>query len=1103
MRLWPEIEGSDVNEFATTDSSAQPAVGVPCVSILIPVHNRLDLTRACIDSVFATAETSITFEILVIDDNSTDGTAEHLKALGTRIRTIRNDTRGCFGHNINLAAPLARGEYLCLLNNDTLVTVGWLTKLVAAARRDAAIGIVGNRHLTPGTNLLNHAGMVFDTQGYPHHLYPGQPADFPPALVSREFQILTAACWLIEKQLFVDLGGFDPQFKNGFEDVDFCLRVRQSGRKVFYAADSVIYHYGQSTPGREDNDFSNARYFKRKWGTVIASDINNVGDAAERKPELTSDRAAANRMRQAPAIVHGNSDLHFATPLNQANAFSWVISKLALASDDAGVAISLQEGGIHHSIEPSDRRRLERMMTRRPSGRAQVRWAHFWPPYFEQPLSGRINAELFAHNYRYGPRSLEQLDYWMRHTVTNQFRKLPAAKYCSDALEELGVPSRRCRTVPYGYAPEIEQYATANDEYRRRGFVFLAVTNSNDPWRYGTDILLNAFDRAFAGRKDVLLVLKDYGSNAGGLVRKWADAIAGRSQIFHVDVFMEKRELIELYRGADAFVAPFRGEGFGMKILDACAVGLPILAPQYGGPADYLNPGDFFSLKYKEVPVGPCLDREETALPDFAVWAEVDCNDLAQQLKMVAEDQHEARRRAARCRDFVLQNFSWRRAAQRLEIAIGEFEKEREQIVWTRSQVVESKKLSVVIPTYDRKAELTTCLQAYEQQTLPKDQWEMLLVDDGSNYDVGSTVSPFEKSLPLRMLFNGSNKGPGIARNLGLAHAAGKVVVFAGDDIIPGARFLEQHLAAHERCAEPAFAVVGHIAWHPSVKVTPLMEFVTGDGGQQFAFNRLVPNSLVSPGFFYTSNVSVKRALVFEQEELFSERFRLVALEDGEFGYRLAQSGMKLFYIPSVSATHLHPMSDQYIYQRQYRVGRMLVTYACLHPDVIDRRHRETIRWLEMFQHLMTHDNNDPTHSSARRTEDLWPDDFVEQLFRLGAAEGGMAPAWAAQKLRWMADTTAGLKNQVFKLRLERELLDGMADEWFGVDPGSANPGREFLRGILYAEILKPGVLGPSYDSHWPDRFAYIERLRTKRPIASSLLRSLVRLATGIAKRLN
>jgi len=214
---------------------------------------------------------------------------------------------------------------------------------------------------------------------------------------------------------------------------------------------------------------------------------------------------------------------------------------------------------------------------------------------------------------------------------------------------------------------------------------------------------------------------------------------------------------------------------------------------------------------------------------------------------------------------------------------------------------------------------------------------------------------------------------------------------------------------------------------------------------------------------------------------------------------------MKLFYAPAARATHLHPMSDLYIYQRQYRVGRMLVTYALLHPYLMDRKQRETIRWLEAFQHVLRHDQNAPAPSALRagEGEEWWLSDFMEPLVKLDAVdrEAVAAPGWAARNVGELVDSFAALKSQVFELRIERARLDGMADEWFGVDPGTPNPARNFLRSLMYAEMLKRDVLSPLYDSHWAGRYSYIERLRSKRPIAASLLRTIVRLATSVAKR--
>ncbi|MFO1060057.1 MAG: glycosyltransferase family 2 protein [Dongiaceae bacterium] len=274
-------------------SGDDPSGATPLVSLLVPVCDRVELTRDCLDSVFACADPAIPTEILVIDDCSIDDTPAYLASLGERITVVRNATRQGFARNMNDAAAVARGAYLCLLNNDTRVTPGWLARLVAAARRDPRIGVVGNRQLTPGTGTINHAGMVFDDDGQPVHLHAGRPGDFPPALLGREFQIVTAACWLVPRRLFQALGGFDPAFRNGYEDVDFCLRVRERGGIVYYAGDSVIYHIGLQSPGRRDHEQANAAHFRQKWQGRVTPDLHTYLERDGLLPQSRPQPAAA------------------------------------------------------------------------------------------------------------------------------------------------------------------------------------------------------------------------------------------------------------------------------------------------------------------------------------------------------------------------------------------------------------------------------------------------------------------------------------------------------------------------------------------------------------------------------------------------------------------------------------------------------------------------------------------------------------------------------------------------------------------------------------------------------------------------------------------
>lgn len=1034
----------------------------PLVSFLIPVHNRVDLTQQCLASLFRHADPGLRVEFLIIDDCSTDETPRYLASLEDPVRVLRNEKRQCFGHNMNAAARHARGKYLCLLNNDTYHTPGWLRSLVETLEGDPSIGVVGNKHLFPQSGKLNHAGMVFDDNDTPIHLYPGLDADYAPANLCREFQILTAACWLVPRELFLDLGGFDENYRNGFEDVDFCLRVRQRGHKVYYCGTSVIYHYGQSSPGRTDNDAANEAYFRRKWHGQIRPDLQIY---------LAQD-AALNAGPQAPSAkkaAQPAADVHFAIPLSMGNAFTWVTSQLAQSLEDIGVRVSLKPGKIDGSVGAAAQQRLQTMMQRAPSPRVQIKWNHFWDPYLNEELAGDVNAEVFVTNYRYGPQPLTDIDHWMRHVVLNRHRKLPVSAFCRDVLTELGVPPERCVVVPHGYSPEIPVTDGANNRYRRHGAVLLAITNSHDPYRYGTDVLLKAYAKAFRATDPVVLLLKDYGATGGGrsLVTDWIQRQRHGPRIEHLCEFVEKAELIKLYRGSDAFIAPFRGEGFGMKILDAFAVGIPVLCPSYGGPTEYLQSGTYYPLKHSEVPVGECFDRHSAIVPSCARWAEVDEDDLAAQLQAVVRDRAEAVRRAKLGQEFVLQNYSWERVAQGLRDTLDRFVSERNQVVDSRRlRQPSGKKLTVIMPTYNRPDALERCLAAYQRQTLPQKHWDLLVVDDASSYDVRGLVQRFVPRLPMRLEIAPKNAGQGQARNLGLQSATGETIVFTGDDIIPDANFLAEHLHAHDTHRDAKVGVLGYTYWHPEIEVTPLMQYMTGEGGQQFCYDILTPNHFAPFSCFYTSNVSVKRSLLIEQEELFSTRFGTYGFEDIELGLRMARKGLKLWYHPRARAGHYHHIPDRQALDRQYKVGRMLVVYALLHPQAMTEEHKVFLRWLDVVQHVLLQqpDFSRTCADLAQHAQSLqnWLEHLSTSVQTLHAnvVPDKLASVPGKVLLEKESRQWSKLNKQLFAYHFDLMQRSGMADEWMGVGRDQPNPVRDFIRLHLSTGVWKLVSLG-------------------------------------------
>jgi GT2 family glycosyltransferase len=243
------------------------------VSILVCAHNRLDLTRRCLTTLQETLPTGLSSEVLFYDDQSTDGTVEYLRDRHPEIAVFQQQERGFFAANMNCLARSARGRWLCLLNNDTVLRPDWLSAMLDLAAREPRANVIGNYQRFPQTQRVNHAGIVFDSAKDPKHLYLGMPDTLACTFESRPFQCVTAACWLVHADLHATLGGLDEEYRNGCEDLDFCFKTRQLKREVWYCGASRIDHYGQSTPGRMRDEDSNLGLFHRRWDSQIEADL--------------------------------------------------------------------------------------------------------------------------------------------------------------------------------------------------------------------------------------------------------------------------------------------------------------------------------------------------------------------------------------------------------------------------------------------------------------------------------------------------------------------------------------------------------------------------------------------------------------------------------------------------------------------------------------------------------------------------------------------------------------------------------------------------------------------------------------------------------------
>jgi GT2 family glycosyltransferase/Flp pilus assembly protein TadD len=216
------------------------------------------------------------WEVVVIDNASTDETPRFLKSLGGDVCVIRNEENVGFAKACNQGAQAARGRYLVFLNNDTIPLEGWLKALVDEVEANPDVAVVGSKLLYPN-DTVQHAGVVFSRAGsIPYHLYNGFPGNVSAVNRRRELQAVTGACMLVRRAVFEAIGGFDEEYRNGFEDIDFCLKVRDRGERIIYQPKSILYHLESQTPGRKDYDAENMQRFLERWKDRWLADEDSV-----------------------------------------------------------------------------------------------------------------------------------------------------------------------------------------------------------------------------------------------------------------------------------------------------------------------------------------------------------------------------------------------------------------------------------------------------------------------------------------------------------------------------------------------------------------------------------------------------------------------------------------------------------------------------------------------------------------------------------------------------------------------------------------------------------------------------------------------------------
>jgi GT2 family glycosyltransferase len=607
----------------------------PPVSIVILTWNGLEFTRACLESLRAKT-CDVEYHLVVVDNGSTDGTREWLRAQND-ITLIENETNVGFTRGNNQGMAIVPPDHdVLLLNNDTLIIQeNWLARLREVANDHPDYGIVGCKLLHPN-GALQHAGTYMPVGTFWGYQIGGYEANIGQYPGVREVEGVVGACMYIRRDVRATIGGLDEDYFSYFEDTDYCLRAALHGYKIVCVGDVYVVHR-ENTSAKLNNANWSAMFsrsqaiFRTKWADYYAS------------------------QRYTRKLL-------WHSLVSSATGYSTSSRQFVIELDRRGVDVRLAcIWGIDTTEPPTGDPRVDQLR-QRPKDTSLVQVVYHQGDSFIKN-SGR---------YRIGFTMMETTgipEDWVNQA--NQMDEVwVPSHFNQQTFRDSGV-RRPIYVIPLGVDPNYFHPAIAARKPGDR-FVFLSVFEWLE--RKAPEVLLRAYTEEFSRADDVVLVLKVYNHDQRVNVQQQVAALRLKQNAPPIAILLNQdiaaHQMGSLYRSADCFVLPTRGEGWGMPILEAMACGLPVIATDWSAQTEFFHAGVGYPLRIKGLV--PALTKK--AYYAGFRWADPDLEHLRYLMRYVYEHSDEARAVGQRAALEAASRWTWSHAVDRILERLQEIE---------------------------------------------------------------------------------------------------------------------------------------------------------------------------------------------------------------------------------------------------------------------------------------------------------------------------------------------------------------------------------------------------------------------------------------------